>query len=110
MNYFKGANNNNTNNRSSSLNANFAELGNLIAKGSKLDLYVYISNLEDFDFSTMNRSLIEKSLFYSHSNIEYGDWSFGEQKDGILTYSSRFELDKVFIFLLVLFLCFFLHF
>ena len=61
--------------------------GNMFAKGTHFDFYVYIWELEHFDGFEDSRA-----LYFLEKDIEYGDWTLGENQDGILTYSSNFEL------------------
>lgn len=64
--------------------------GNLFVKGASLDFYVYLSESELFDsFNDSN------SLFYSYAGLEYGDWYFGENKDGVLIHDGQFPLSHV---------------
>ncbi len=53
-------------------------------------MFVYISESEkfvDFDNSDL--------LYWSLKNIEYGDWEFGENKDGTSTFKNQIQLTEV---------------
>ena len=64
--------------------------GNMFAKGSKFDLHIYLAELDRFiDFDN------EKALFFSSSNIDYGDWYMGDDKDGVISFSGNFDLTTV---------------
>ncbi|KAK6181369.1 hypothetical protein SNE40_009235 [Patella caerulea] len=57
---------------------------NLFSKGTVLDLYVYISEQEDFtDFKN------EAALFWRKKNLIYGDWDAGENGDGSFIQQSK---------------------
>ncbi len=53
-------------------------------------MYVYISESEKFkEFDNQN------SLYWTLKNVEYGDWEFGENKDGLVTFKNQIELTDV---------------
>lgn len=55
---------------------------NLFAKGTLMDMRVYISEEEFFnDFSNQDY------LFWENENVEYGDWTSGPNGDGSVTYT-----------------------
>ncbi|XP_052697310.1 putative lipid scramblase CLPTM1 [Crassostrea angulata] len=50
---------------------------NIYPKGMKMDMYIYLSEQEDFtDFNN------EDALFWSLKGLEYGDWTSGPNGDG----------------------------
>lgn len=54
------------------------------------DMYVFISESEKFtEFND------ETALLWFLNNIEYGDWTYGENKDGILTKKNEIILTEV---------------
>jgi hypothetical protein len=60
--------------------------GNLFPKGTKFDMYVYLSESENFkNFNDSN------ALYWSLMNIEYGKWDGGDTNDGLFIYSNQFE-------------------
>lgn len=64
--------------------------GNIFAKGTKFDMYVYLSESDSFkEFDDQN------ALYWYLPNIDYGNWYMGPNNDGILLKNSRFELTKV---------------
>ncbi len=64
--------------------------GNLFPKGTIFDFYVYIAESENF-----NGFENENALYYSAQSIEYGDWTIGDNKDGMLTHTGNLELTSV---------------
>ena len=66
------------------------QLGNMFPKGTKLDMYVYISESNKFDeFEN------ERALFWMIPDLEYGNWNIGKDDDGYLTYENKIELTPV---------------
>ena len=66
--------------------------GNIFAKGTKFDMYAYISEAEKFtDFNDL------KSLYWSLNDIEYGDWTGGLENDGVFVFDNKIELTEVFL-------------
>lgn len=54
------------------------------------DMFIYISESEKFEeFDNPH------SLFWNMNNIEYGDWNFGENHDGIVEMNKQIELSDV---------------
>ena len=52
-------------------------------------MFIYISESEKFtDFSNPD------SLYWFLDNIEYGNWEFGENKDGTSTISNQIKLTE----------------
>lgn len=90
MNMFKGGKSPTSQEQaSSSLSTTTGQPGNIFHKGTFFDAHIYISEEEKFkDFDNPN------SLFWYIDNIEYGNWEFGENKDGVLTKSSQIELNE----------------
>ncbi len=92
MNYFKSKPPTGPNSTAVSGGGNLSPelLGNLFPRGSHLDLYVYISESDYFDqFSDKN------ALYFTKKGIEYGDWTFGENNDGVFVYTDQIGLTKV---------------
>jgi len=92
INYFKAKPNvgtNLTNDASSPASVAGYEPGNMFPKGSRFDMYVFISESEKFDrFEDL------KALYWNVNDIEYGNWYIGENKDGVFTKSSQIELTE----------------
>lgn len=64
--------------------------GNMFPKGTRFDMYVYITETNKFDeFEN------EKALFWMISDIEYGNWNIGKNEDGIMTFENQIELTPV---------------
>ncbi|ESO91931.1 hypothetical protein LOTGIDRAFT_233250 [Lottia gigantea] len=62
---------------------------NLFSKGTIMDLYVYISEQEDFtDFDN------EQALFWTKKNLIYGDWTDGENGDGTFEHSGKIPASQ----------------
>ena len=60
----------------------------------KQDFYAYISESDKFDeFSNL------KSLYWSLTDIEYGNWYGGDNNDGNFVFSNQIELTEVLIML-----------
>lgn len=64
-------------------------------------MYVFISESETFtDFND------KSALIWYVNNFEYGDWSYGENKDGILTKKNEIiltEVNKSFIYIEIIY-------
>jgi hypothetical protein len=98
MNYFRGggvgkpAVNNGDAGSGSAISNNgevSAPVGNMFPKGTKFDLYCYISEMDEFtDFNNKN------ALLWSVENIEYGNWYDGPMNDGTFTHDCQIELTK----------------
>ncbi|CAF0939732.1 unnamed protein product [Brachionus calyciflorus] len=63
--------------------------GNLFAKGSLLDMYVYLSEHDYFDSFDD-----EKALYWFIPSIEYGNWNIGPEQNGNFLKNGNFELNK----------------
>lgn len=64
--------------------------GNMFAKGTLFDFYVFISEMDQFE------QFDDKSaLFWRVNDIEYGNWNIGKNQDGIIEYSNQIELTNV---------------
>ncbi|XP_072032721.1 putative lipid scramblase CLPTM1 [Amphiura filiformis] len=90
MSFFRGRSSDKTADTTESQSVNsgkFAE--NLFAKGTQLDMRIYIS--EDEFFSDFNNS---KSLFWELNHVEYGDWEMGELGDGTFTHTAHIEATE----------------
>ena len=76
---------------SSSASSSYNEVpGNIFPKGSKFDMYVYLSESEKF------KEFNDSSLLYWNLNkIDYGNWYDGENNDGVFTYAGNFPLTEV---------------
>lgn len=69
--------------------ANF-QLGNVFPKGTRFDIYVFISESSKFDeFEN------ENALFWMIPDVEYGNWNIGPNGDGVFTYESQIPLTPV---------------
>ncbi|XP_013401359.1 cleft lip and palate transmembrane protein 1 [Lingula anatina] len=62
---------------------------NIFEKGQMMDMYVYLSEDETFkDFGN------PKALFWLEEDLEYGDWTSGENKDGTYTKEARIKTPE----------------
>ncbi|RUS71909.1 hypothetical protein EGW08_020322 [Elysia chlorotica] len=62
---------------------------NVFEKFAPLDMYVYVSEQEEFsDFKN------EASLFWMESGLVYGDWVSGPNEDGTFTKSGQIEASE----------------
>ncbi|KAK0046519.1 cleft lip and palate transmembrane protein 1 isoform X2 [Biomphalaria pfeifferi] len=62
---------------------------NIFEKFTPMDMYVYVSEQEDFtDFKN------EKSLFWLERGLIYGDWTGGANKDGTFDISGQIEASE----------------
>ena len=54
------------------------------------DLYIYVSEQKEFgDFNNSD------ALIWTKKDLQYGDWSTGENNDGIYTFSTSFPASEV---------------
>lgn len=61
---------------------------NIFPNGTILDMYVYVSEDEEFeDFSNMN------NLIWTKKNLVYGDWTAGENGDGTFSYATKINVS-----------------
>lgn len=64
--------------------------GNIFPKGTRFDIYVYISEMDKFDdFEN------ERALFWFISDVEYGNWNIGPNGDGNFLFENQIELTPV---------------
>lgn len=93
MSYFRSkpvANQNNVNPNSPVASMGSDAPGNIFSKGSKFDMYVFLSESEIFDkFNEKN------SLYWLVNDIEYGNWYLGPNNDDIISKSELIELTPV---------------
>lgn len=62
---------------------------NVYKNGTKLDMYIYVSEQEEFlDFDDPS------ALFWEKRGLVYGDWSAGEESDGTFTISKTLAASK----------------
>ena len=62
---------------------------NLFQNGTLFDLYVYLSEAEEFAaFKDVD------SLVWKKTGLTYGDWYSGENGDGTYSFSSKFEVSE----------------
>lgn len=93
MSYFrsKPVTPNTTGGANSPASSSYSEVpGNIFPKGSKFDMYVYLSESEKF--KEFNDSSL---LYWNLNNIDYGNWYDGENNDGVFTYAGNFPLTEV---------------
>lgn len=91
MNYFKGKPNpTNVSQPSDGSSAPVNSPGNMFPKGTRFDMYVFIS--EDSKFEDFDN---EKALIWMIADLEYGNWNIGKNEDGILSIENQIELTPV---------------
>ena len=74
--------------------------GNMFPKGTRFDIYVYISESMNFDeFEN------EKLLYWVLPDVEYGNWNIGKDGDGNIHFDNQIELTPVRFFLNILLNC-----
>lgn len=74
---------------SNSVAPHLGQPGNMFDKGTLFDMFIYISESEKFEeFEN------PKSLFWNMNDIEYGNWNFGENQDGIVEMRNQIELSE----------------
>ncbi|XP_070577187.1 putative lipid scramblase CLPTM1 [Ptychodera flava] len=84
--FFRGKSNTPTSNPDGTV-AQFGQ--NLFAKGTVMDMKIYIS--EEEDFRKFNDS---KYLFWEERDLEYGDWTSGPNGDGSYTHDGFIEATE----------------
>lgn len=96
MQYFKGRPNQPPNASQSSPDAAVGSTatlqtpGNMFPKGTRFDIYVYIT--EDSKFDEFEN---ERALFWMIADVEYGNWNIGPNADGNLLFENQIELTPV---------------
>ena len=62
---------------------------NLFENGTIFDLYVYLSEAEEFAaFKDVD------ALVWKHTGLVYGDWYSGENQDGTYSFSTKFPVSE----------------
>ncbi|CAF0728111.1 unnamed protein product, partial [Didymodactylos carnosus] len=62
--------------------------GNIFPKGSKLDMYVYITEDQIYNFNQTNEP------FWLLENLEYGNWKAGPNRDGTFTKYGQIPISE----------------